>query len=180
MMLCSLLLDRVYATLLELNYRSGTVSAYLRKGLTGSPWNQLRAIVSDPEYRGNLLQAVVSMAASHGSNDKLRDLRNQISRVGPLLARYDGLSLLVYGDADSSWATLTRRINPADRLALSRMKSPPKIVLVADADHGPDPVRQTSEVSRVSVSWAAAFRDGQNVAGDREQINAIFASPTAN
>ena len=65
MMLCSLLLDRVYATLLELNYRSGTVSAYLRKGLTGSPWNQLRAIVSDPEYRGNLLQAVVSMAASH-------------------------------------------------------------------------------------------------------------------
>jgi hypothetical protein len=107
-------------------------------------------------------------------------VRNQISRVGPLLAQYDGPSLLVYGDVDSYWATFTKRINPADRLGLSRMKSPPRIVLVADADHGFDSVRQTSEVIRLSVGWAAAFRDGQNLAGEREEINALLASPTAN
>jgi hypothetical protein len=106
-------------------------------------------------------------------------VRNQISRVGPLLAQYDGPSLLVYGDVDSYWATFTKRINPADRLGLSKMKSPPKIVLLTDGDHGFDSVRQTSEGIRLSVGWAAAFREGQDLAGEREEINAIFASATA-
>jgi hypothetical protein len=59
------------------------------------------------------------------------------------------------------------------------MKSPPKIAVLADGDHMFHSVQQTSEVIRLSVSWAAAFRDGQNVAGHREEIQAIFALPAA-
>jgi hypothetical protein len=177
--LCNLLADPVYASLPELNYRSVTVSAYLRKGLTGNPWNRLRAFVSDPDYRRNMVQAVFNVAGNHRSNHKLRDMRHQISRVGPLLAQYEGPSLLVYGDADSHWASFAQRINRGDRLQLSKMKSPPKIVLLADGDHMFHSLSQTCEVIRLSVDWATAFRDGQSLVGEREKINAIFASPTA-
>ena len=180
MILCSPLADPVYATLPELNYRSVTVSAYLRKGLTGNPWNRLRALVSDPDYRRNMVQAVFNVTRNHGSNQNLRDMRKQISRVGPLLAQYDGPSLLVYGDVDPHWASFSQRINRGDKLQLSKMKSPPKIVLLPDGDHGFDSVRQTCEGIQLSVDWATAFRDGQNLVGEPEQISAIFASRNGN
>jgi len=177
--LCNLLADPVYATTPELNYRSVTVSAYLRKGLTGNPWNRLRAFVSDPDYRRNMVQAVLNVAGNNRSNQNLRDLRKQIGQVGPLLAQYDGPSLLVYGDADSHWSSFTQRINRGDRLQLSKMKSPPKIALMLDGDHMFHSLSQTTEVIRISVDWATAFRNGQNLVGEPEHINAIFASATA-
>jgi dienelactone hydrolase len=180
MILCSLFADSVYATLPELNYRPVTVSGYLRKGLAGSPWNRLRSFISDPEYRRNLVQTVFNLAGNHGGNHKLRDLRNQIDRVGPLLSQYDGPSLMVWGDVDPHWASFTQRINRGDRLQLSKMKSPPKIVVLPDGDHGFDSVRQTNEGIRLSLDWATALRDAQNLVGDRGEINAFFASATAN
>jgi len=166
------------ASLPEFNYRRVTFSAYLRKGLTGSLWNRLQAFVSDRGYRANLLGSVVAMGRSSFRNSgRLERVRSQISRVGPLLAQYEGLSLLIYGDTDPFWIGFTKRINAGDRLGLSKMKSPPKIALAADADHMFHSVQQTSEVIRLSVSWATAFRDGQDVCGEREEIRTIFASP---
>jgi pimeloyl-ACP methyl ester carboxylesterase len=180
MVLCSLLADPRDASLPELNYRPATLAAYLRNGLTGNPWNRLRALVSDGVYRTNLLGSVAAMARSFfRGNGKLQSMQSQIGRVGPLLAQYDGPTLLVYGDKDPFWSTLTKRINPGDRLGLCKMKSPPKIAVVADGDHMFHSVQQTSEVIQLSVSWAAAFRDGQNLAGDPEKVQAIFASRTA-
>jgi pimeloyl-ACP methyl ester carboxylesterase len=180
MILCSLLTDPVEASLPEFNYRQVTLSAYLRHGLTGSNWNRLRAFVSDRGYRTNLLVSVLGIVRScFRGNDRLQKLRSQISRVGPLLAQYDGPSLLIYGDTDSFWSSFTKRINPGDKLRLSEMKSPPQIAVVADGDHMFHSVQQTSEVIRLSVSWAAAFRDGQDLAAHPEEIHAVFASPTA-
>jgi pimeloyl-ACP methyl ester carboxylesterase len=180
MILCSLLADPLDASLPELNYRPATLAAYLRNGLTGNPWNRLRAFVSDGAYRTNLLVSVLAVAGSHFQrNGKLHSIQSQISRVGPLLAQYDGPSLLIYGDTDPFWSTFTKHINPGDRLGLSKMKSPPKIAVVADGDHMFHSVQQTSEVIQLSTSWAAAFRNGQNLAGRREEVHAVFASPTA-
>jgi len=179
MILCSLLADPVEASLPEFNYRQVALSAYLRHGLTGSNWNRLRAFISDKGYRTNLLISVLAIARScFRGNGKLQNMRTQISRVGPLLAEYDGPSLIIYGDTDPFWSTFTQRINPGDKLRLSEMKSPPRIAIVADGDHMFHSVQQTSEVIRLSVSWAAAFRDGQNIAGHREEVHAIFASPS--
>jgi pimeloyl-ACP methyl ester carboxylesterase len=180
MILCSLLADPLDASLPELNYRPATLAAYLRNGLTGNPWNRLRAFVSDGAYRTNLLVSVLAVAGSYFQrNGKLQSIQSQISRVGPLLAQYDGPSLLIYGDTDPFWSTFTKHINPGDRLGLSKMKSPPKIAVVADGDHMFHSVQQTSEVIQLSTSWAAAFRNGQNLAGQREELQAVFASSAA-
>jgi pimeloyl-ACP methyl ester carboxylesterase len=176
MILCSPLVDPVEATLPEFNYRQVALSAYLRHGLAGSNWNRLRAFVSDAGYRTNLLVSVLAIARNlFRGNGRLQNMRSQISRVGPLLAQYDGPSLIIYGDTDPFWSTFTKRINPGDKLRLSQMKTPPKIVIVVDGDHMFHSIQQTSEVIRLSVSWAAALRSGQNVAGDREEIHAAFA-----
>jgi hypothetical protein len=104
---------------------------------------------------------------------------SQISRVGPLLAQYEGPSLLIYGDTDPFWIGFRKRINAGDRLRLSEMKSPPKIAMLADGNHMFHSIQQHSEIVRVSVSWAIAFRDGQGVGGEREEIRTLFASQAA-
>jgi pimeloyl-ACP methyl ester carboxylesterase len=182
MILCSLLVDPIDATLPEFNYRPQTLSAYVRNGfLHGSPWNRLREFVLDAGYRTNLLKSVAAMARTYvRADDKLQNMRTQIGRVGPLLAQYEGPTLVIYGETDPYWLTFTKRINPGDRLQLSKMKSPPKIAVVADGDHMFHSVRQTSEVIQLSLSWATAFRDGQNLAGPCEEIHAIFTAPAAN
>jgi pimeloyl-ACP methyl ester carboxylesterase len=180
MILCSMLVDPEEASLPEFNYRQVKLSAYLRHGLTGSNWHRLRALVSDGGYRANLLRSVAAMLRTcFRGNGRLQNMRNEIGRVGPLLAQYDAPTLLIYGETDPFWSNFTRRINRGDKLRLSEMKSPPKIAVLADGDHMFHSVQQTSEVIRLSVSWAAAFRDGQNVAGHREEIQAIFALPAA-
>ncbi len=179
MILCSLLADPLDASLPELNYRPATLAAFLRNGLIGNNWNRLRAFVSDGAYRSNLLRSTLAMAGSYFRRDgKLQNMQSQISRVGPLLAQYDGPSLLIYGDTDAFWSDFTKRINPGDKLGLSEMKSPPKIAVVIDGDHMFHSVQQTSEVVQLSVSWAAALREGQNLASHPNEIHAIFASPT--
>ena len=176
MILCSMLVDPVEASLPEFNYRQVKLSAYLRHGLTGSNWNRLRALVSDGGYRANLLGSVAAMLRTYfRGNGRLQNMRNAIGRVGPLLAQYDAPTLLIYGDTDPFWSNFTKRINPGDKLRLSEMKSPPKIAVVADGDHMFHSVQQTSEVIQLSVSWAAALRSGQNVAARREEVQAIFA-----
>jgi pimeloyl-ACP methyl ester carboxylesterase len=176
MVLCSLPTDACDATLPELNYLPTTFSAYLRSGLNGSPWNKLREFLFDKDYRSNILKSIATLARNHlRSSGRLRSNQIGFSRVGPLLAQYDGPRLIVYGDTDQMWATFTQRANPGDKLGLSRMKSPPQIVLVADGDHTFRSVQQTSEVIRLSVSWAAALRDGQTLAGHRDELDAIFA-----
>jgi pimeloyl-ACP methyl ester carboxylesterase len=176
MILCSLLVDPVEATLAEFNYRQPTLSAYLRHGLVGSNWNRLRTLVSDRGYRTNLLESVLAIARNYlQGNGKLQDMRSQISLVGPFLTQYDGPSLLIYGDGDPYWSTFTKRINAGDKLRLSEMKSPPKIAVVVDGDHMFHSVQQTSKVIQLSVVWAAAFRDGHNLAGHPEEVHAIFS-----
>jgi len=180
MILCSLLMDPADATLPEFNYRPVTVSAYLRNGLFhGSALNRLKEFITDSGYRTNMLKSVAGMARSYfGTNGKLQNMRKQIGRVGPLLAQYEGPTLLVYGETDPYWTTFTKRVNPGDKLQLSKMQSPPKIAVVADGDHMFHSVRQTNEVIQLALSWASAFRDGQNLAAHSEEIRAIFA-PTA-
>jgi pimeloyl-ACP methyl ester carboxylesterase len=175
MILYSLLADPEDVSLPEYNYRPVAFSTYVRNRLTGSLWNRLKAVVSDKGYRANMLESVVAMARR--DNSRLQRMRSEISRVGPLLAQYDGPSLLIYGESDPFWVTFAKRINAGDRLGLSKMKSPPKIALFTDGGHMFQSVQQTSEVIRISVSWATAFRDGQDVCGEREEIRTIFASP---
>ncbi len=182
MILCSLLVDPADASLPEFDYRPVTLSAFLRNGLLyGSPWNRLRQFVSDESYRTNVLKSVAAIGRRCTRVDgKLQHLRSQISRVGSLLAQYEGPTLLVFGETDPYWSTFTKRVNPGDRLRLSKMKSPPKIALVADGDHMFNSVDQASEVIQLSVSWAKAFRDGRNVTCHPEELRGVFAPPTAN
>jgi uncharacterized protein len=181
MILCSLLLDPADATLPEFNYRPVTVSAYLRNGLFhGSAWNRLREFISDSAYRTNMVKSVATMARTYfRSNGRLQTMRNQIGRVGPLLAEYAGPTLLVYGETDPYWSTFTKRINPGDKLQLSKMKSPPRIAVVTDGDHMFHSVQQTTEVIQLALSWASAFRYGEDLAAHPEEIRAIFASTAA-
>ena len=180
MILCSTLADPVEATLPELNYRKVKFSAYWRQGFVGSNWNRLKAFVSDPGYRANLMASIRSMVrTSLKGNGNLQSTRNEIGRVGPLLAQYDGPTLIIYGDTDPFWTSFTKRVNPGDKLRLSQMKSPPKIHVVVGGGHGFDSMEETSEVIRLSTSWLAAFREGRDVAGPPEEIHAIFASATA-
>jgi pimeloyl-ACP methyl ester carboxylesterase len=180
MILCSLLLDPAYATLPEFNYSPVAFSAYLKKGLTGSPWARLREFASNENYRTDVLKSVAAIARnSRRSNGRLQHMRAQISRVGPVLTEYGGPTLLIFGDTDPYWSTFTKRVHD-DHLELSEMKSPPKIVLVADGDHMFRSVSQTSEMIRLCVSWGAALRDGQTLAGSGPELDATCASPAAN
>jgi pimeloyl-ACP methyl ester carboxylesterase len=182
MILCSILVDPLDATLPEFNYRPQTVSAYLRNGfLHGSPWHRLREFVSDSGYRTNTFRSLATLARTYIKKDnKLDQMRDRIARIGPLLAQYEGPTLVVYGDTDPYWTALTRRINVGDKLQLAKKNLPPKIAVIVDGDHMFHSVRQTSEVINLSLSWAKALRDGQNVAGQSEEIHAIFAAPAAN
>jgi len=92
MILCTLLADSSYASLPEFNYRPVTVSAYVRNGLTGSPWNRLRAVIADGIYRTNQLGSVARVARNYysegvgklqtisGGMARLRNLRSKVSR----------------------------------------------------------------------------------------------------
>jgi dienelactone hydrolase len=180
MMLCSLVVDPLDATLPEFNYRPMTVYTFLRNGLTGSPWNRLRQFMSDSGYRKNMLRSATSLARTYlRGNGELQSMRMHFSRIGPLLAEYDGPTLLVYGDVDPYWPNFTKRINAGDKLGLSKMKSPPKIAVVPNGDHAFRSVQQRSAVIQLCVSWATALRDGQTLASQPEEIHAIFASSAA-
>ena len=168
------------ASLPEFNYRPVSFSAYLRNGLTGNIWGRLRSFVSDPGYRANLLGLVAAMGRSSlRNNSRLQKIRSQIGSVGPLLAKYEGPSLMIYGDTDPFWLGFNQRINADDRLRLAEMKFPPKIAVVPDGDHTLHSARQTSELIRLSTSWAIALRDGHALASQPEEIRAMFASSNA-
>ena len=181
MILCSLVVDPLDATLPEFNYKPTTFYSFARNGLTGSVWARLRQFVSDRGYRANVLKVASSMVRTYlRGNSELQNMRTQFSRIGPLLAQYVGPTLLVYGDVDPYWPNFTKRINAGDRLGLSKMKSPPKIAVVPDGDHAFRSIQQRSAVIQMCVSWATALRDGQTLASHPEEIHAIFASSTAN
>ena len=176
LILCTLLANPAYASLPEFKYRPLTFSAYLRNGLTGSPWNRLRAFVTDEVYRANLLESIAGMARSYYSrgNGRLQNMQTQIGRVGPLLAQYEGPSLLIHADTDAYWLSFKKDINPGDHLKLSRKKLPPRIEVLPGADRMYRSVQDRAEVIRLSVSWAVALRDGQHRAPDPDEIYAVF------
>ena len=182
LILCSLLADPVDASLPEFDYKPVTVSAYVRNGmLNGGPWKRLRSFVSDSGYRANVLRSIGALAQRHsGVGSKFKEVRNQIGRVGPLLARYPGPSLLVYGETDPYWSAFTQRINANDKLRLSKMKTPPKLVVVSEGDHMFNSVDTTAQVIQLSVSWAEAFREGKAPTSHPEELYAFFAASTAN
>jgi pimeloyl-ACP methyl ester carboxylesterase len=115
-----------------------------------------------------------------GVGSRLEDVRTQIGRVGPLLARYEGPTLIVFGETDPYWSGFTKRINPSDRLRLSKMKSPPKLVVVTDGDHMFSSADTTAQLIGLSVSWAEAFRQGHAPTSYPEELYAFFAPSTAN
>ena len=181
MILCSLPVDPKDATLPEFNYRPMTFQTFARNGLTGNPWNRLRQVIVDSGYRANMLRTARTLVRTRlRGNGELSTMQDRFARVGPLLAQYDGPSLLVYGDVDPYWPNFTKRINAGDKLGFAKMKSPPKIALVAGGDHAFRSTRQRTEVEQLSASFAAALRDGQAVVGRPEEIHAIFASATEN
>jgi len=181
-MLCSLLADPGDASLPEFDYKPVTVSAYMRNGLlNGGPWRRLRSFVSDSGYRANVVRSIGALVQRHSSvGSRLKEVRNQIGRVGPLLARYPGPCLIVYGETDPYWSGFTQRINPGDKLRLSKMKAPPKLVVVGEADHMFNSVGTTAQVIQLSLSWAEAFREGKAPTSHPEELYAFFAPSTAN
>jgi pimeloyl-ACP methyl ester carboxylesterase len=181
MMLCSLLANPVDASLPEFDYKPVTVSAYMRNGmLNGGPWKRLRSFVSDSGYRANVFRSLAALMQRHSSvGGKFKEVRSQIGRVGPLLARYEGPTLLVYGGADPYWTGFAQSVNSGDKLRLSKMKFPPKLVVVSEGDHMFNSVHTTAEVIRLSVSWAEAFREGKAPTSQPEELYAFFAPSAA-
>lgn len=180
MMLCSMLADPVDASLPELDYKPATVSAYMRNGLlNGGAWQRVRSFLSDSGYRANVWQSLSALTKKREIAAKFKDVCQQIGRVGPLLAKYSGPTLLVYGETDPYWTAFTHRINPKDKLHLSEMKFPPKLVVIRDGDHMFNSVETAAEVIQLSVSWAKAFREGQAPKSQPEELYAFFAASAA-
>jgi pimeloyl-ACP methyl ester carboxylesterase len=181
MMLCSLLANPVDASLPEFDYKPVTVSAYVRNGmLNGGPWKRLRSFLSDSGYRANVFRALAALRQNRSSvGNAFKDVCLQIGRVGQLLARYDGPTLLVYGSADPYWTGFSQSVNSGDKLRLAKMKFPPKLVVVSEGDHMFNSVDATVEVIQLSVSWAEAFREGKAPTSRPEELHALFATSAA-
>jgi len=105
---------------------------------------------------------------------RLHNMRTHVSRVGPLLEQYDGPSLLIHADTDPCWHSLRKDIKTGHRLRISKMKLPPKIAELDGTERYFRSARDRSRVIGLSVSWAAALRDGRDLDTARNDAGAVF------
>jgi pimeloyl-ACP methyl ester carboxylesterase len=186
MILCSILADPAIVSGAEFGYEPVNVSAILRSGvLKENPVRKLCRVVRNfctvREYRSQIRKVASLLAKRYfGGETGLRRRRREISRVSGLLAACQEPCLMVFGERDPYWANFTLRVNPNDKLGLTKKSPRWDWVLVRDGDHTFASAEQTEELIRYTIEWAQAFRDGSpaSIVGlyPEHMINGIFAT----
>jgi len=97
------------------------------------------------------------------SEPELKRLCKAISRVGELLATCEEPILLIFGEKDRYWAAFRERVNPGDRLGLTKKKSPLMWAVVKGGDHTFSSREQTAEMLRYTLDWVKPFLRGTAV-----------------
>ncbi len=91
----------------------------------------------------------------------LDELRAAVTPVGVLLQKYEGPTLIVFGEKDRNyWDVFRDQVNPGDRLGLTKKKNPPAWAFVKGGDHNFSSREQTEELIRYSMDWIKPFLHG--------------------
>jgi pimeloyl-ACP methyl ester carboxylesterase len=164
LVLCSILADPTIVSLPQYGYYNVNLSSVLRDSFLSG--NFLRKLKEAPRklrlYRENLPKLARSIFRRYSQREPaLEQLRSHIAQVGELLAKLEGPCLLIFGEKDPYWSSFQTRVNPRDRLNLSRKSQAPALVLVKDGDHTFASREQTLEMIRATLDWVGPFRRGQ-------------------
>ena len=164
LVLCSILADPSIVSLPQYGYHNVNLPTVLRDSFLSG--NFLRKLGSAPRklrlYRENLPKLARLIFRRYTRREPaLEQLRSHIARVAQLLANYEGPCLLIFGEKDPYWTSFLTRVNPDDRLGLSRKKQAPALVLVKDGDHTFASREQTLEMIGATLAWVQPFRSGQ-------------------
>ena len=189
MILCSILADPAIVSGAEFGYEPVNVSSILRNSvLAENPVRKLYRVVRKfcmvREYRRQIRKVATLLARRYfGGETGLRRRRKEIARVSGLLAAHRGPCLMIFGERDPYWTNFTRRVNPNDKLGLTKRNPCWNWVLVKDGDHTFASAEQTAELIHYTVEWARAFRDGspEQIVGlyPEQMIHGIFAASVA-
>jgi pimeloyl-ACP methyl ester carboxylesterase len=185
LVLCSILADPSIVSLPQYGYYNVNLPSVIRDSFMSG--NILRKILAAPRklrhYRENLPKLARLIFQRYAQREPaLEQLRSHIARVGELLARQEGPSLMIFGEKDPYWQSFQSRVNPDDQLGLSRKKHAPALVIVKDGDHTFASREQTQEMIGATLAWVAPFRDGKlpDVANPyRGKNHAISFAPVA-
>jgi pimeloyl-ACP methyl ester carboxylesterase len=183
--LCSILADPSIVSLPKYGYYNVNLPTVLRDSFMSG--NFLRKLREAPRklqsYRENLPKLARLIFRRYTQREPaLEQLRSHIARVGELLANHDTPCLLIFGEKDPYWESFLTRVNPDDRLGLSRKEHVPALVLVKDGDHTFTSREQTQEMIDATLAWVAPFQNGQLPAfanSYRGRNHAVSLTPVA-
>jgi hypothetical protein len=163
LVLCSILADSSIVSLPQYGYHNVNLSSVVRDSFLSG--NVLLKILQVPQklrhYRENLPKLARLILRHYTQREPaLEQLRSHIARVGELLAAHEGRCLLIFGEKDPYWTSFQARVNPGDRLGLSRKKHAPALVLVKDGDHTFTSREQTMAMIDATLAWVEPFLSG--------------------
>lgn len=160
LMLCSIVADPGIVSLPQFGYErvqlSKLAQEYFLRG------NVLRKLWNAPRHLNNYTKKLAILARRYLRPDppELGRLKKAISQVGNALVRYEGPSMLLFGDQDSYLIDFVERVNPGDKLNLKGKKNPPAWILMKDADHTFASREKTLELFRYTLDWSRPFLQG--------------------
>jgi len=185
LVLCSILADPSIVSLPQYGYHNVNLPTVLKDSfLSGGFLRKLREAPRKlRHYRENLPKLARLIFRRYTQREPaLEQLRSHIARVAELLAAHEGPCLLIFGEKDPYWANFQTRVNPNDRLGLSRKNNAPSLVLVKEGDHTFASREQTTEMIDATLAWVEPFRSGLLPAfGNSSQgkENAVSFAPVA-
>jgi hypothetical protein len=161
LMLCSMVADPGIVSLPQFGYERVQMSKiaqefFLRGNVLRKLWNAPRNLES---WARKI--SVLARRYMRPTPKELARMKDTVGRVGGLLARYEGPSLLVFGEKDSYLTDFVEQVNPNDRLGLNKMKIPPNWALIKDGDHTFSSREKTEELFRLTLSWMQPFLEGR-------------------
>jgi len=161
LMLCSIVADPGIVSLPQYGYERVEISKvaqefFLRGNLLHKLLNAPRSLKSWSRKLGVLARRYLRPAPK-----ELARMKETIGKVGKLLARYEGPCVLVFGDKDSYLADFVERVNPGDKLGLTKKKFPPRQILIKDGDHTFSSREKTEELFQITLDWVGPFLLGE-------------------
>jgi pimeloyl-ACP methyl ester carboxylesterase len=160
LILCSIVADPGIVSLPQFGYERVQISKVAQEFFLRG--NVLRKLLNAPRRLKPWAKkfAVLARRYLRPTPRELGRMKDTIGRVGGLLARYDGPSILVFGEKDSYLTDFVERVNPNDRLGLKKKELPPSWVLIKDGDHTFSSREKTEELFSLTLSWMQPFLEG--------------------
>jgi pimeloyl-ACP methyl ester carboxylesterase len=160
LILCCLLADPGIVSLPQFGYERVQVSKIAQEFFLRG--NVLRKLWNAPKSMNSWMRKIGVLARRYlrPTPKELDRMKEVIGAVADLLVRYEGPSLMIYGDKDSYLTDWVERVNPGDKLGLKRKKMPPGWIVIKDGDHTFSSREKTEELFRLTLDWLGPFLAG--------------------